>query len=249
LLKTIVDRRCILRIDILVDNPKSWIIEYLDQLLIPLRERSHLVSVKHSAEALEGGDIAFFLSCERLVRKEVLKRHLHNLVCHPSPLPLGRGWSPLAWQILEGRSEIPVTLFEAVDEVDAGPIYDQEWLHFRGHELNGEIKQAQAAATTRLCLRFVDQYPNVVATPQVGLPTFFRRRTASDSELDPSRPLADQFDLLRVVDNDRYPASSIIEATSMSCGSSAATAGPNSSVGAIHDQVRVGDSQEIVPNV
>src|SRR5690606_34835736 len=142
-----------------------------------------------------------FLSCERLVPPPVLRRHRHNLVCHPSPLPLGRGWSPLAWQILEGRNEIPVTLFEAVDGVDAGPIYDQEWMRFGGHELNDEIKRAQADATVRLCLRFIDAYPNVVATPQSGEATYYKRRSGADSELDPHRTIAEQFDLLRVVDN------------------------------------------------
>jgi methionyl-tRNA formyltransferase len=42
--------------------------------------------------------------------------------------------------------------------------------------------------------------------PQAGEPTWYARRRAADSRLDPDRTLAQQFDLLRVVDNDRYPA-------------------------------------------
>jgi len=34
----------------------------------------------------------------------------------------------------------------------------------------------------------------------------YRRRRPADSRLDPDRTLAEQFELLRVVDNDRYPA-------------------------------------------
>ena len=40
----------------------------------------------------------------------------------------------------------------------------------------------------------------------MGTPTYYRRRTPKDSAFDPSRTLAEQFDLLRVVDSDRYPA-------------------------------------------
>jgi len=32
------------------------------------------------------------------------------------------------------------------------------------------------------------------------------KRTPQHSQLDPHRSIAEQFDLLRVVDNDRYPA-------------------------------------------
>lgn len=195
-----------LQIDILVDNPRSWLRGYLDQITVPLSEQGHHVRIWHSAADLPSGDIAFLLSCERIVPAALLSRHTHNLVCHPSPLPLGRGWSPLAWQILEGKNQIPVTLFEAVPEVDAGPIYDTEWLHFEGHELNAEIKAAQAAATARLCLRFVANHPNVQARPQSGEPSYYRKRSPVDSELDPHRSIAEQFDLLRVVDNELYPA-------------------------------------------
>jgi methionyl-tRNA formyltransferase len=37
-------------------------------------------------------------------------------------------------------------------------------------------------------------------------PTYYRRRTPEDSRLDPQRSIAEQFDLLRVVDPDRFPA-------------------------------------------
>ena len=33
-----------------------------------------------------------------------------------------------------------------------------------------------------------------------------KRRTPADSRLDPDKSIAEQFELLRVVDNQRYPA-------------------------------------------
>ena len=44
------------------------------------------------------------------------------------------------------------------------------------------------------------------ARPQTGEASHYRRRRPANSRLDPERTLAEQFDLLRVVDNDRYPA-------------------------------------------
>jgi methionyl-tRNA formyltransferase len=37
-------------------------------------------------------------------------------------------------------------------------------------------------------------------------PTYHPRRTPAMSELDPHKTIAEQFDLLRVADPDRYPA-------------------------------------------
>ena len=41
---------------------------------------------------------------------------------------------------------------------------------------------------------------------QKGDASYYKRRTAIDSQLDPYKTIADQFNLLRVVDNIRYPA-------------------------------------------
>ena len=37
-------------------------------------------------------------------------------------------------------------------------------------------------------------------------PTYYRKRTPEDSRLDPDKSIAEQFDLLRVADEERYPA-------------------------------------------
>ena len=123
-------------------------------------------------------------------------------------MPKGKGWSPLTWQILEGKNRIPATLFEAAEKVDSGVIYAQEWMEFEGHELIDELREEQASATIKLCKRFVDGYPQILdqAHEQAGEESFYPRRREADSELDLTQSLESQFDLLRVVDNQRYPA-------------------------------------------
>lgn len=44
------------------------------------------------------------------------------------------------------------------------------------------------------------------AKPQQGEASYYPRRRPADSQLDPQRTLAEQMNLLRVVDNQRYPA-------------------------------------------
>jgi methionyl-tRNA formyltransferase len=153
-------------------------------------------------------DLCFCLSFSQILPADFRARFHHCLVVHESDLPHGKGWSPLTWQILEGRNRIPVTLIQAADRVDSGPIYAQRWLDFQGHELIAELRAGQAAATLALCRWFVDDYPASAeqARPQQGEESIYPRRRPADSRLDPQKTLAEQFELLRVVDNTRYPA-------------------------------------------
>jgi methionyl-tRNA formyltransferase len=129
-------------------------------------------------------------------------------VVHESDLPQGKGWSPLTWQILEGKNRIPVTLLEAADRVDSGPIYNQHWIEFKEHELIDELRAEQAKATNALCHWFINNFPESAqqARNQIGEESFYKRRRPQDSALDPNKTIAEQFNLLRVVDNERYPA-------------------------------------------
>lgn len=192
----------------IVSDEASWLNPDLAELAAGFEADGHRVCRLHDPADLGEGDIALFLSLGRLVPPEILRRHAHNLVVHESELPAGRGWSPLTWQILEGRDEIPVTLFEAAENVDSGDIYSRETLRFDGGELVGELRAAQAAATLRLCRAFVRDYPFSLSTarPQAGPGSTYPRRRPADSRLDPDKTLREQFNLLRVADPDRYPA-------------------------------------------
>ena len=93
-----------MNITILTDNPNSWIIPYVNQL------KDHLINLHFNVTHITNhgdikkGDIMFILSCEKILPKEKLNFHEHNIVVHPSKLPEGKGWSPLAWQVLEGKN-------------------------------------------------------------------------------------------------------------------------------------------------
>ena len=194
-----------LHITIVVDNPDSWIIEYAEQLRDKLNSRGHDSLLIFNNKEIPFCDIVFFLGCEQIVPPLILAKNKHNLVVHESLLPKGKGWSPLTWQILEGENKIPITLIEAVENVDAGQIYKQDWIILEGHELIDEIREYQGSKTIDICLSFIDKHPNNRGQKQEGSPSYYPRRTPKDSEIDPSLSILENFNQLRVADNNRYP--------------------------------------------
>lgn len=114
----------------------------------------------------------------------------------------------MTWQILEGKNRIPLTLIEAVDAVDSGPIYLQEWITLTGTELHPEWRALQAQVTQNLCRQWVQAYPSILqkVRQQEGEASVYARRLPADSRIDPKKTFEEQFNLLRVVDNEKYPA-------------------------------------------
>jgi len=192
-----------MKITVLTDNPNSWIIPYVDKLVKKL-SLHHEVFHVYSVKDITKGDILFILSCENIIKKPILDLNKNNIVIHPSKLPEGRGWSPLAWQIIEGKNKIPISLFEATENVDTGDVYILDYIILDGHELNDEIKHLQGEKTIEMIIHYLTQYP-LTRTPQSGNPTYYPKRKEHDNELDIEKSIKEQFNLFRIVDNKRYP--------------------------------------------
>jgi UDP-2,4-diacetamido-2,4,6-trideoxy-beta-L-altropyranose hydrolase len=193
---------------VILSDENSWINEYIVWLIDLWLHEGHTISWVHEVGSLKNADLCFYLSFSKIVSKKTRDLFKNNLVVHESHLPQGRGWSPLTWQIIEGKNSIPVSLIEADDLVDAGCIYAQEYIYFSGDELVDELREKQAISTIKLCQSFVRDYPNSInlAKQQVGTPSSYPRRDEGDSKLDANKTIAEQFNLLRVVDNEKYPA-------------------------------------------
>lgn len=191
----------------IISDATSWMNEFIPRLVERLEGDGHSVEWGHAADR-SPTDVCFFLSFGQIVPPELLKLSRTNLVVHGSALPEGKGWSPWSWQILEGRNRLSLTLCEASQRVDSGQIYGQLEVQLGGDELIDEWQAKQAAATIDLCMDFMRAYPDVLHTgrSQEGHESFYPRRGPEDSRLDINRTLRDQFNLLRIVDNDRYPA-------------------------------------------
>lgn len=197
------------RLSISVCSEKlSWINKAIPSLLFDWVKQKHNCSWAYNAEELVKGDICFYLSYEKIVKKKMLDKFRNNLVVHASDLPRGKGWSPMSWQILEGNKNLKVTLFEAEDKVDSGNIYMQLSKEFNGYELLDELRTSIKDITIHLCRNFVNGYPKTLKNAKVqdDDETFYPRRFPKNSRLDLNKSIKEQFNLLRIVDNNYYPA-------------------------------------------
>lgn len=171
-----------------------------------LESKRALVRVCRDRSELMGGDFLFLVSCHQIIGASLRAPYRHSLVLHAGPLPRGRGMSPHVWQVLEGSSQLTVTLLKAEDAVDSGDIWSSVQVPLNGAELHDEIHRLLFDAELRLMSWALDNCDSGSPTPQVGEPTYYPRRTPDDSRIDPTKPLAEAFDLLRIADPERYPA-------------------------------------------
>lgn len=194
-----------MKITIIIDNEGSWFDFYAEALEKKLLALGHHVRFVHTYEEIAKGDVLFLLSCGRIVGSEILSINTNNIVIHASALPKGQGFAPLSWQILAGENKIPITLFEAREKVDSGEVYLRDAISFEGHELRDEMDRVLGEKIVAMAVHYIKKYP-MKGTPQIGTKTWYRRRKPADSQLDPTRSIEGQFNLLRIVDSTRFPA-------------------------------------------
>ena len=189
---------------LILTSPNQWFVPYAEQLRDSVAESDLLFDHNKLEKAY---DIVFILSYHKIIPQEKLALNQHNIVVHASALPQGKGWAPLFWQVLEGKNEIPFTMFEASRGVDDGDVYMQNSLPLTGHELNKELRDKQASFTIDMCMEFLERYDDLkVPAKQKGEESYYLKRSAKDSELDINKAIKEQFDLLRIVSNEDYPA-------------------------------------------
>jgi methionyl-tRNA formyltransferase len=195
-----------MKISILCSNKSHPVYSHLEKWCSQ-QKQFHDIGLLQSKEELLGGDVLFLISCSDLIGKDLRDKYTHTLVIHASDLPKGRGWSPHVWQILEGKSEIAVTLLEAEDKVDSGAIWAQKIMHLEGHELYDEINEKLFSLELDLMDFAIENLSSVTPLPQPENESlYYRKRTPEDSRLHPDKSIAEQFDFLRVADPVRFPA-------------------------------------------
>ena len=197
--------KTIKKVTILVDND-SWILPYANALVRDINELNIAVQLVRHEKDISPGDISFLLGCTKIISVESLNKNRHNLVVHESALPKGKGFAPMAWQIMDNQQSITFSLIEAAEKYDSGDIWLQEPLTLTGYELCDEWRKQQGIKTVKLCLAFITNYKNLKPKKQVGKGSTYKRRTLKDSELNTSASIKELFPLLRTVDNERYPA-------------------------------------------
>lgn len=194
-------------ISIIISNKEHPV--FSEVLKWSLQQNTLDIEVVNSVSELrEEGDFLFLVSCSEIINVTVRSRFKHCLVLHASDLPKGRGWSPHVWDILHGADTLTLSLIEAEDKVDTGKIWLKERIHLDGTELYKEINHKLFKAEINLIDKAINRCRSITPVEQSNIHTinYHPKRTKSDGELDKNKTIMEQFNLLRVSDNDRYPA-------------------------------------------
>ena len=196
-----------MKIEILNTDPNHPINPYLRKLEVGL-EHDHSISIIRSPKKVTKGDLLFLVSCAELVDPTVTERFKHALVLHASDLPKGRGWSPHIWELLNGEKYITVSLLDAAAAIDSGDIYKKVTVESPRSALWNEINDLLFAAEIQLIEFAIQNFENLKKYPQNSSieATHYPKRNPRDSEIDPNKPISEQFDLIRVCDPNRFPA-------------------------------------------
>jgi methionyl-tRNA formyltransferase len=196
-----------MKISILCSDETHPVNEFLLRWIGQNRD-SHEISLVRKKEDFCGGDILFLVSCSEIISVTDRAVYRVSLVLHASSLPVGRGWSPHIWQIIDGAQKITLSLLEAEDKVDSGRIWHQIMFPVPKHALWDEINELLFSAEIKLIDFAVREFDTVSPKVQdiVTEPTFYPRRTPDNSKLDPEKSITSQFDLIRVCDPVRFPA-------------------------------------------
>ena len=114
--------------------------------------------------------------------------------------------SPHVWQVLEGKHEVVLSLLNAEDAVDSGHIWKKLPIRIKPTDLWNEIDAKLFDAELQLMDWAIEHCDEGPPTPQSGEVTYYPRRKPEDSQIDPSRSLADTFNAIRIANPNRYPA-------------------------------------------
>ena len=142
----------------------------------------------------------FFVHWNWQVKREIYE-NFNCIVFHTSPLPYGRGGSPIQNLILEGFDSSPVCALKMTSSLDAGPIFSKIDVSLKGSL--SEIFERINSVTNNLIFEFLEK--NLVPIEQNGKPHIFRRLTKSDNEIPDNISLKQLYDRVRMLDHEDYP--------------------------------------------
>ena len=196
-----------MKITVLCTDSAHPVNNYLKPLIAHMKSR-HTIDLVQSRSELTRGDFLFLVSCSEIIKAEHRENYTHTLVLHASDLPEGRGWSPYVWEVVNGSDTITLSLLEAEDKVDTGRIWLKREIPIEKTALWYEVNHLLFDAEINLMNEAIERYRDIKPyqqNPDIE-PTYYRKRTPLDSQIDVNQSIADQFNLIRMCDPDRYPA-------------------------------------------
>jgi len=191
------------KICFLLDKDNNWLLSFCKKFLSLNKKKN--IKIFYNYKKIHNFDYVFVLGYTRILPNSFIKNNKLIIVIHESNLPKGKGNSPLQWQILKNKNHIDVNLIKLTENLDSGDIILTDRIVLNGTELYDEIRDKQAIVTFKLISKFL-KLKKIKFKKQIGKETFYKKRTPSDSELKFTKSIKENFNLLRISNNEKWPA-------------------------------------------
>jgi methionyl-tRNA formyltransferase len=193
------------KVTFLLDKSNLWFEKQVRNYNFKLNNK-YIFKISKNPNNIKNQNIVFPLSYTKILPESFLQKNELVLIAHLSKLPKDKGFAPLQCQILKNKKKVYISLIKAAKEVDAGSIYYQNSFMLYGTELSDEIRYIQGLQILKIINKFLIKYPNVKSKKQSGKSNFNKRRYPKDSELNVNKTIKQQFNHLRINDNELYPS-------------------------------------------
>jgi methionyl-tRNA formyltransferase len=193
------------KVTFLLDKSNLWFEKQLKNYNFGLNNK-YVFKISKNPNKIQNQNIVFPLSYTKILTESFLQKNDLVLITHSSKLPNDKRFAPLQYQILRNNNKVYMSLIKAAKEVDSGPIYFQNSFVLNGTELSDEIRSIQGIQVLNIIKKFLIKYPNVKSKKQKGKESFNNRRYSKDSQLDIKKTIKQQFNHLRINNNELYPS-------------------------------------------
>ena len=194
-----------------VEDLKIGIIGSRKELLIEVlaQENINYVVVEQIDDIDDTFDIVFGTGIYQLIKEPYLSLPAYGMVFfHETPLPEGKGNSPIQWTVFNKRPNLTVTAFKATESMDAGTILYQYNMSLSSSDALEILDKKRNIGIKKCFEGILEELKQgyIVLRTQTGQDSISAKRTPDDSELYPNEILLSLWDQIRVCDNNNFPA-------------------------------------------
>jgi|TARA_B110000037_G_scaffold188986_1_gene220843 methionyl-tRNA formyltransferase len=188
----------------LLDKKNTWIEKYILRNKFYEISKKYDLKIKYKININEKAEMLFLLGYTSKFKTSKYKKIKNFFLVHESNLPIGRGWSPVKYQLLANKSKIKCCLISCEDPIDSGDIYETGTLNIDKTDLYDDIKIKQYKVTINLITRLIKKYPNIKSKKQKGKATWYKKLSSDDDKLNFNESISSQFNKIRSTDYHNY---------------------------------------------
>lgn len=156
-----------------------------------------------------GADVFVLAGYGKILKKDVLDiPKIMTINLHAGKLPEYRGSSPMNWALINGERTFTITIIKVDEGIDTGDILMESTYNIRPDDT---IRELQNFANIFFPLMMLDCLKSIEEgtyklKPQIGKAAYYRARIPQDSEILPSKMMAEYVHNLIRASQEPYPA-------------------------------------------